>query len=184
MQLNRIICFFIKFQTSSFPKFEKSSFGQKTNAKTNGLSLLKQVLADFAVCDWWRYCKALWHVKFSKIAGNCRKFAAFSDSVVCLGGSSCRTTWRVRSWPAHWARTGSCTSRGPRYHAASSPSAAPTALAVPAAPKAALVVPAAPTAALAAPRRGRARLKPSPLKLYSTVYSIYCKNQKNIYNFQ
>ena len=28
---------------------------------------VRQVLADFAVCDLWRYCKALCDVKFSQI---------------------------------------------------------------------------------------------------------------------
>ena len=28
------------------------------------------VLADFAVCDWWHFCKALCDIKFSQIEGN------------------------------------------------------------------------------------------------------------------
>ena len=28
-----------------------------------------KVLADFAVCDWWRYCKTLCDLKFSQIYG-------------------------------------------------------------------------------------------------------------------
>ena len=36
---------------------------------------IRKVLADFAVCDWWRYCKALCDEKFCQIAGNGRKFS-------------------------------------------------------------------------------------------------------------
>ena len=34
----------------------------------------RKVLADFDACDWWRYCKALCDLKFSRIEGNGRKF--------------------------------------------------------------------------------------------------------------
>ena len=37
---------------------------------------VRTVLADFAVCDWWRYCKALFNVKFSQMEENGRKFRA------------------------------------------------------------------------------------------------------------
>ena len=36
---------------------------------------VRKVLADFAVCDWWHYCKALCDIKFSPIEGNGRKFS-------------------------------------------------------------------------------------------------------------
>ena len=36
---------------------------------------VRTVLADFAVCDWWRYCTALCDVKFSQIVGNGGKFS-------------------------------------------------------------------------------------------------------------
>ena len=35
---------------------------------------VSKVLADFAVCDWWRYCKALYDVKFRQIEGIVWKF--------------------------------------------------------------------------------------------------------------
>ena len=35
---------------------------------------VREVLEDFAVFDWWRFCKALCDVKFRKIEGNGRKF--------------------------------------------------------------------------------------------------------------
>ena len=40
--------------------------------------------ADCAVCDWWRYCKALCDVKFSQMEGNGRKFRhiQLSNSVI------------------------------------------------------------------------------------------------------
>ena len=41
--------------------------------KTMG-TLLEKFLADFAVCDEWRFCKALYDVKFSKVEGNGRTF--------------------------------------------------------------------------------------------------------------
>ena len=34
----------------------------------------RKVLADFAECDFGRYCKALCDVKFCQIEGNGRKF--------------------------------------------------------------------------------------------------------------
>ena len=46
---------------------------KKSNTKQCPCAV-KKVLADFAVCGWWRYFKALCDVKFSKIAENCRKF--------------------------------------------------------------------------------------------------------------
>ena len=36
---------------------------------------VSKVLADFAVCDWWRCCKALCDVKFSQIEGKGRQFS-------------------------------------------------------------------------------------------------------------
>ena len=36
---------------------------------------VKQVLVDFAIFNWWRHCKALCEVKFSKIEGMVRKFS-------------------------------------------------------------------------------------------------------------
>ena len=35
---------------------------------------VRKFLADFAVCDWRRFCKALCDVKFSQIEGNYRIF--------------------------------------------------------------------------------------------------------------
>ena len=35
----------------------------------------RKVWADFVVCDWWRYCKALCVEKVSQIKGNDRKFS-------------------------------------------------------------------------------------------------------------
>ena len=35
---------------------------------------VRKFLADFAVCDWWHYCKALCDVKFRQIEGKGRKF--------------------------------------------------------------------------------------------------------------
>ena len=34
--------------------------------------IVGKVLADFAVCDWWRFCKAVCYEKFSQIEGNGR----------------------------------------------------------------------------------------------------------------
>ena len=39
------------------------------------------ILADYAVCDWWFYCKALCAVMFSQTEGNGRKFIEQSNSV-------------------------------------------------------------------------------------------------------
>ena len=39
------------------------------------LYTVRKDLADFAVRDWWRYCKALCDVKFRKIEGSGRKFS-------------------------------------------------------------------------------------------------------------
>ena len=39
------------------------------------LYTVRKVLADLAVFDWWRYCKALCDVKFLQIEGNGRKFS-------------------------------------------------------------------------------------------------------------
>ena len=36
---------------------------------------VRKVLAHFAVCDRWRYCKALCDEKFSQKEGNGRKFS-------------------------------------------------------------------------------------------------------------
>ena len=33
-----------------------------------------KALADFAICDWWRYCTALYDVKFCQLEGNGRNF--------------------------------------------------------------------------------------------------------------
>ena len=35
---------------------------------------VRKILADYAVCDRRRYCKAACDVKFSQIEGNSRKF--------------------------------------------------------------------------------------------------------------
>ena len=45
---------------------------------------VRNVLVDFSVCDWWRYCKALCDVKFRKIEGNGRTFRhiKLSNSVI------------------------------------------------------------------------------------------------------
>ena len=44
------------------------------------LYTVRKVLADFAVCDWWRYRNALGDVKFSLIEGNGRKFSPIDIS--------------------------------------------------------------------------------------------------------
>ena len=49
----------------------KHSVSTRTENKYTGT--VRKVLADFAVCDWWRYYKALCDVKFSQMKGNCRK---------------------------------------------------------------------------------------------------------------
>ena len=41
---------------------------------------LRTVLEDFAICDWWRNCKALCDVKFSQIEGKGRKFSHIEPS--------------------------------------------------------------------------------------------------------
>ena len=38
-------------------------------------NFIRTVLADFALCDWWRYYKALCDVKFRQIEGNGRQFS-------------------------------------------------------------------------------------------------------------
>ena len=35
---------------------------------------VRKFLTDVAVCDWWRYCKALYDEKFFQTEGNGRKF--------------------------------------------------------------------------------------------------------------
>ena len=47
---------------------------------------VRKILADYAVCDRRRYCKALCDVKFSQIEGNSRTFChiEISNSVVTV----------------------------------------------------------------------------------------------------
>ena len=52
----------------------------------NTMHTVRKVLAEFAVCNWWRYCKAVCDVKFSQIEGNgkkCRRIE-LSNSVIRL----------------------------------------------------------------------------------------------------
>ena len=40
--------------------------------QTSEVYTVRKFLADFTVCDWWRFCKALCDVKFRQIEGNGR----------------------------------------------------------------------------------------------------------------
>ena len=52
---------------------KNAAFFYKEQKKTDAQPCRK-VLADFAICDWWRYCKALCDVNFSQIEENGRTF--------------------------------------------------------------------------------------------------------------
>ena len=66
-----------------------SSHGEQGNMSSLSLGTwtawtVRKVLADFAVYDWWCYCKALWDVKFNQIEGKGRKYShiKLSHSVI------------------------------------------------------------------------------------------------------
>ena len=45
------------------------------------LHTVRKVMVDFAECDWWRNCRALYDVKFSQIEGNGRNFVTQSEAI-------------------------------------------------------------------------------------------------------
>ena len=96
------ICF-IQKKTPGMQPPRGFCYAQYTQQFPTLLHTVRKVLADFAECDWWHYCKALCDVKFCQIAGNGRKFShielsniassvEFSDSVEARGGVYCVCT--------------------------------------------------------------------------------------------
>ena len=71
---------------------------------------VRKVLADFAVCDVWRYCKAFWDVIFLKIEGNGWKFrhilytVQLSNSVISWIFEQCREDVRRFFAMTNWLK--------------------------------------------------------------------------------
>ena len=56
---------------------------------------VRKVLVDFAVFDWWRYCKVLCDVKFRQIVGYSRKLRHIEPSHIALSVKLSNSVLRV-----------------------------------------------------------------------------------------